>query len=156
VYKKIVVCLDGSELAEQVLPHAVELALRLNSAVVLLRVVPEPVIVSPGIPGVAGVPVVTSRMERQVEGEKQESEIYLQALAERLLKEHGLHTECVTLLGAVGQTIVEYAISSQAELIAIATHGRSGPGRVLFGSIADYVLRQSRLPVLLIRPSTGK
>ena len=156
MYKKIVVCLDGSELAEQVIPYAVELASCCGSEVVLLRVVPEPLIVTPGIPGVAGVPVVTPRMGRQVESEERESETYLQSVAERVLREHGLRADCVTLLGAAGQTIVEHAASSEAELIAIATHGRTGPGRAMFGSVADYVLRQSRLPVLLIRPSTGK
>ncbi len=152
MYKKIMVCLDGSELAEQVLPYASELAGRFGSALVLLRVVPEPVLVTPGIPGVAGMPVVTSRMGRQVESEERQAETYLESVAERLLKQHGLHAECVTMLGAAGQTIVEYAAANEVELIAIATHVRTGPGRVLFGSVADYVTRQSRLPVLLIRP----
>jgi nucleotide-binding universal stress UspA family protein len=154
MYKKIVVCLDGSDLAEQVLPYAAELAQRFTSELVLLRVVPEPVIVTPGIPGVAGVPVVTSRMGKQVESEERQSETYLASVAERLLKQYNLHAECVTSLGAAGKTIVEYAGANEVDLIAIATHGRSGPGRVLFGSVADYVLRQSRLPVLLIRPTT--
>lgn len=152
MYKKIVVCLDGSELAEQVLPYAAELAVRFSSALVLLRVVSEPVLVTPGIPGVAGVPVVTSRMGRQVENEERSSEAYLESVAGQLLKQHGLQAESVTLLGPAGPTIVEYATANEVELIAIATHGRTGPGRVLFGSVADYVTRQSRLPILLIRP----
>ncbi len=153
MYKKIVVCLDGSELAEQVLPYAAELAGRFGSAVVLLRVVSEPVLVTPGIPGVAGVPVVTSRMGRQVESEEKQSETYLESVAERLSKQHGIKAETVTLLGPAGPTIVDYATANEVELIAIATHGRTGPGRVLFGSVADHVTRQSRLPILLIRPS---
>jgi nucleotide-binding universal stress UspA family protein len=152
MYKKIVVCLDGSDLAEQVLPYAAELVARFGSALVLLRVVPEPVLVTPGIPGVAGVPVVTSRMGRQVEHEERDSETYLESVAGQLLKQHGLQAEGVTLLGSAGPTIVEYATANEVELIALATHGRTGPGRVLFGSVADYVTRHSRLPVLLIRP----
>lgn len=153
MYKKIVVCLDGSGFAEQVLPYATELALRCGSAVVLLRVVPDPVIVTPGIPGVVGVPVVTSRMERQVETEERESEEYLSSIAQRIMKEHGIQVEYVTLLGAAGQTIVNYTAENEVELIALTTHGRTGPGRVLFGSVADFVVRQSRQPVLLIRPT---
>ncbi len=152
MYKKILVCLDGSELAEQVLPYAAELAGRFGSAVVLLRVVSEPVLVTPGIPGVAGVPVVTSRMGRLVESEEKQSETYLESVAEKLSKQHGIQAETVTLLGPAGPTIVDYATANEVELIAIATHGRTGPGRVLFGSVADHVTRQSRLPILLIRP----
>jgi nucleotide-binding universal stress UspA family protein len=156
MFEKIVVCLDGSELAEQILPYAAEQALHFGSVVVLLRVVPEPVIVTPGIPGVAGTILVTSRMEQRVEKEESESGMYLRAVAERLLAGHRLHAECVTLLGAPGQSIVEYATANEVGLIAIATHGRSGPGRAIFGSVADFVLRQSRLPILLVRPITAK
>lgn len=152
MYKKIVICLDGSDLAEQVLPYAAELAQRFSSELVLLRVVPEPVIFTPGIPGTPGAPVVTSRMGKQVESEERQSETYLSSVADRLLKQYNLHPESVTSLGAAGKTIVEYAGANEVDLIAIATHGRTGPGRVIFGSVADYVLRQSRLPVLLIRP----
>jgi nucleotide-binding universal stress UspA family protein len=154
MYKKIVVCLDGSDLAEQVIPFAAELAQRFSSELVLLRVVPDPVIVAPGIPGAPGAPVITSRMGRQVESEERQSDTYLRSVADRLLKTYGLRAESVTSLGVAGQTIVEYAAANEVDLIAIATHGRTGPGRVLFGSVADYVLRQSRLPVLLIRPIT--
>jgi nucleotide-binding universal stress UspA family protein len=153
MYKKIVVCLDGSDLAEQVLPYAAELAQRFSSELVLLRVVAEPFIVTPGIPGAPGAPVVTSRMGKQAESEERQSETYLASVAERLSSQYGINAECVTLLGAAGQTIVEYAAANDIDLIAIATHGRTGPGRVIFGSVADYVLRQSRLPVLLIRPT---
>ncbi len=152
MYKKIAVCLDGSVLAEQVLPYAAELALRCGSAVVLLRAVSEPVFTSPGIPGSLGTPIVTSGMESQVEKGVDEAESYLKSVAARLLDEHTIRAECITVLGAPGQAIVKYATENGAELIAIATHGRSGPGRVLFGSVADYVTRQSRLPILLVRP----
>ncbi len=156
MFEKIAVCLDGSELAEQILPYATEQALRFGSEVVLIRVVPEPMIVTPGMPGVAATLIVTSRMEKQVEREKTESEAYLSAVAERLRAEHRLRVESVTMLGAPGQSIVEYSAANGVGLIAIATHGRSGPGRVLFGSVADLVVRQSRLPILLVRPTAAK
>ena len=152
MYKKIAVCLDGSVLAEQVLPYAAELALRCESAVVLLRAVSEPVFTSPGIPGSAGAPIVTSGMERQVERGVDEADAYLKSVAKQLFDEHGIRAECTTVLGAAGQAIVDFATANEVELIAIATHGRSGPGRVLFGSVADHVTRQSRLPILLVRP----
>ena len=156
MYEKILVCLDGSKLAEQVLPYIAELARNMKSAVILLRVVPEPVIPSPAIPGTPGVPVVTSRMGRHAEEEEHDSEAYLSSVADRMAKEQGLRPECATALGAPGLVIVDYATKNAVGLIAIATHGRSGLGRALLGSVADFVTRQSRLPVLLIRPTAGQ
>jgi nucleotide-binding universal stress UspA family protein len=156
MFEKIAVCLDGSELAEQILPYAIEQAKRFESAVVLLRVVHEHVLVTPSIPGTVGVAVITTGMEKQSEKEEQEAENYLKTLADRLLAEYKLQAECVTLLGAPGETIVEYAANNAIGLIAIATHGRSGPGRAIFGSVADFVLRHSGLPILLIRPLITK
>jgi nucleotide-binding universal stress UspA family protein len=156
MFEKIAVCLDGSELAEQIIPYAVEQAKRFESALVLFRVVHEHILVTPSIPGTVGVPVITAGMEKQSEKEEQEAEDYLKALSDRLLAEHQLKTECVTLFGAPGETIVEYSANNEVGLIAIATHGRTGPGRAIFGSVADFVLRHSRLPILLIRPSLVK
>ena len=152
MFERIVVSLDGSELAEQILPYAVEQARRFNSALGLLRVVSEPVLLTPGIPGVAGGAVVTTRMGKQAEKEQLEANNYLTAIAERLLAKYQLKAECISLIGPAGQTIVDYASNNQINLIAIATHGRTGPGRAIFGSVAEYVLRHSRLPILLIRP----
>ena len=155
MFERIIVCLDGSELAEQILPYAAEQARRFNSALGLLRVVSEPVLITPGIPGVAGGAVVTTRMGKQAEREQLEADNYLKAVSERLLAKYQLQVECITLIGPPGQTIVDYASNNQINLIAIATHGRTGPGRAIFGSVADYVLRHSRLPILLIRPYTA-
>ena len=154
MYEKIAVCLDGSGLAEQILPYTAEQARRFTSVLVLLRVIPGPVLLAPGIPGAGGGPIVTARMEKQVEKEQQEAEAYLNTTAGHLFKEYQVRPECLTLIGPPGQTIVEYAAQNEIGLIAIATHGRTGPGRVLFGSVADYVVKQTRLPVLLIRPKT--
>jgi nucleotide-binding universal stress UspA family protein len=155
MYKKVAVCLDGSELAEQVLPYAAEVAQRFGGSIVLLRVVSQPVIMAPGIPGASGMPVVTAGMQKRVEDAERDAEAYLRPLADRLLKDYQLQAECVTTIGDAGRTIVDYAAGNGVELIAIATHGRSGPGRVLFGSVADFVVRHSKLPLLLIRPNTA-
>ena len=64
--------------------------------------------------------------------------------------------EVESTLGEAGEAIVEFADDNDVDLIAIATHGRSGPGRVVLGSVADYVIRNTRLPVLLIRPLVEK
>jgi nucleotide-binding universal stress UspA family protein len=153
MFEKLLVCLDGSTLAEQILPYAVEQAQHFHSEVILLRVISEPVILTPGIPGSAGGPIVTAGKEKQAEKEEKESETYLDSIAVRLRNEYKLNVDYAILIGQSGPTIVEYAADNEVRLIAIATHGRTGPGRVLFGSVADHVVKQSRLPILLIRPS---
>ena len=153
MYKKVAICLDGSELAEQALPYGVEVARRFGGDVVLLRVVSQPVIMAPGVPGASGMPVITAGMQKRAEEAEEDVEAYLGSVAEKLLKKYQIRAECVTTIGDVGRTIVDYAAKNGVELIAIATHGRSGPGRVLFGSVADFVVRHSKLPILLIRPN---
>ena len=151
MFEKILVCLDGSKLAEQILPYAIEEALRFNSEVVLLHVVSEPVIYSPGIPGAAGVPVRAPGMLEQMEKEQNEATSYLENLADQL-RQRGLATETLILSGSPGDAIISYSDESEIRLITIATHGRSGLGRAVFGSVADFILRNSGLPILVIRP----
>ena len=61
--------------------------------------------------------------------------------------------KAVTLLGKAEEAIIRYARDNQIDLIALATHGRGGLQNTLFGSVAQHVLRESGLPLLLIRPS---
>jgi nucleotide-binding universal stress UspA family protein len=152
VFKKIMVCLDGSELAEQILPYAIEQATRFESKMVLCKVISEPTLTGIGIPGFPAVTIETTRMAKQATKSEIESVSYLKTLADRLKSERGISVECVAMFGAPGEAIVKYANENHVDLITIATHGRSGLGRVLIGSVADYVIRQSGIPILLIRP----
>jgi nucleotide-binding universal stress UspA family protein len=151
MFKKILVCLDGSELAEQILPYAVEEALHFQSKLVLFQVIPEPVAFSPGIPGTAAAPVQTDTMLEEAEKALNGARNYLEKIATPLRKK-GIQVEAVSILGRAGDAILSYAEGNNINLIAIATHGRSGLRRGVFGSVADYVLRESGLPILVIRP----
>jgi nucleotide-binding universal stress UspA family protein len=151
MFKKILVCLDGSKLAEQILPYAVEEALRFQGRLVLFQVVPEPVAFSPGIPGAASVPMQTDIMLAEAKKALDEARDYLEKLAKPLRKK-GIQVETVSILGRAGEAILSYAGSNNVNLITIATHGRSGLRRGVFGSVADYLLRESGLPMLVIRP----
>jgi len=155
MFEKILVCLDGSALAKQILPYAVEEALRFESKLILLQVVPEPVAFSPGIPGTATTPIQTDAMLDEAKKALNESRDYLEKIAAPLRKK-GLHVEAVSVLGRAGEMIVDYADNANVNLITIATHGRSGLGRAVFGSVADYVLRESGLPILVIRPQESQ
>ncbi len=136
MFKKILVCLDGSSFSEQVLHYASEEATAASKKLVLLHVadiatmLPEP---------------------DQVAAEKAKVKTYLNKKAQPL-KEMGIDTECVVIVGHPGPAIVDYSEKSGIDLIAIATHGRGGMTRIIFGSVAEYVIRNSKLPILLIRP----
>jgi len=151
MFEKILVCLDGSELAEQILPYAVEEALHFQGKLVLFQVVPEPVAFSPGIPGAASVPIRTDTMLEEAKEALNEARDYLGGIATPLRKK-GIQVEAVSILGRAGEAILSYAEGNNINLITIATHGRSGLRRGVFGSVADYVLRESGLPMLVIRP----
>ncbi len=151
MFERILVCLDGSEIAEQIMPYASEQAMRFQSKLVLFQAVPEPVAYSPGIPGGEPVPVQTDTMLEESKETFDRAKDYLERMAAPL-RERGVQVETVTSLGKAGETILDYADRNSVDLIAIATHGRSGLGRAVFGSVADHVLRGSGLPILVIRP----
>ena len=147
MFNKILVCLDGSKLAEQVLPYAIEQALRFKSQLVLLSV-----IVPATSTSTVWEPAPQELVEKQAEAEKA-AEAYLKNIINRLSEEKGLRAEYLTLEGLVAETIVEYAQKNKVDLIAIATHGLRGLRRLAFGSVADFVLRNSNVPLLVIRPN---
>ena len=148
MFNKMLICLDGSDLAEQILPYATETAQRFDSNVILLRVIP-PVshIAAPG------EPLVVLDSYDHYEKEKKEVPLYLESVV-RSLREKGLKVESVAFEDEPGRGILNYARENQVDLIAIATHGRGGLGRAVFGSVADFILRESHLPMMVIRPRT--
>jgi len=155
MFERILVCLDGSRLAEQILPYAVEQALRFEGKLVLFQAVPEPVAYSPGIPGAEPGAIQTDTMLEEAKKALNEARDYLEELAAPIRK-RDVPVETVAVLGRAGETIVTHAHDNKMRLIAIATHGRSGVRRGVFGSVADYVLRESGLPILVIRPQEGE
>jgi len=151
MFNKILVCLDGSSFAERIIPYVLEEALAFKSKVILLQVLSIPGIVTPGIPGSPGVPMHSSSMLEQLQKDRDEAKDYLKRVAQPL-REQGLHVKCVTLEGPPGSTITNCANENNIDLIAIASHGHSGLRHVLFGSVAEFVVRESGVPILMIRP----
>lgn len=150
---RVLVPLDGSALAEEALPHAVGLARLLNGSLVLLRVVvPTPVVAPPLAPGgeiLLGAPVLDADL---VEQERAEAEDYLRDVAARL-REQGVTVQTIASVGPVATVVLETSRAVDASLIVLATHGRTGLERLLFGSVAAEVLRRAELPLLLVRPT---
>ncbi len=155
MFERILVCLDGSKLAEQIMPYATEEAIRFQGKLVLFQVVQEPITFSPGFPGEAPVPIETDAMIERTKEALDRTGEYLEKLAAPLRKK-GIQVETVAIPGRPGEAILDYANTNSMGLITIATHGRGGLRRVVFGSVADHVLRESGLPVLVIRPQDEK
>jgi len=147
--KGILVCLDGSRLAEQVIPCAAGQALGFQAQLVLLQVVSGPLDYSPGTTGAA--PVEDARLGEMTKEALNSAKAYLEQLATPL-RQRDIQVNTVATVGRAGETILGYAGRHSVDLIGIATHGRSGLGQALYGSVADHVLRESGLPILLIRP----
>ena len=146
MYKKIMVPLDGSSLAECVLPHVEAIAgccpVR---KLFLLRVVePERVY------AVADSPIDPNLASAREYDRKKAAEDYLHSIAERI-DEPGLEIEVKAIVGRVAESLVDYCVDLNVDLIIIATHGHSGVTRWVRGSVADKILRSSKIPVLMIR-----
>ena len=162
MFEKLLVPLDGSEMAESVLPFVEDMAKRYSAEVILLRVVATPqdrwtakVFQPPlAVPG-STEDVVTSPhpvyREQEMESLRGEVERTLSGVRKRL-REAGLSVRVEVLFGRPADRIVEYATKEDVDLIAISTHGRTGLGRWAFGSVAKRIMRATAIPVLLIRP----
>lgn len=148
MYKQILVPLDGSELAEGAVPHAEELAKALGARVTLLSVI-EPVAVY-SQPGVVG-PVVSVSMDMQ--DEVRNVTEYLDKIADKL-RHGGIDVVRVVREGDAASQICDYAHENRADLIVMSTHGRSGIQRLVYGSVAEHVLHNATVPVLLVRVHT--
>ena len=153
MYNRVVVLLDGSELAEQVLPHVAEIIQGRDSEVYLLSVAPT--IVPTVATAVDIYPIYTTADFLTVEAaerERIELELneYLEMVTQRL-QPVASHVSKVVRFGQPAEEILGYAEKVTADLIAMCTHGRSGLSRWVYGSVADKVLRGARCPVLLVR-----
>jgi nucleotide-binding universal stress UspA family protein len=147
VYKKILVPLDGSDLAECVLPHLESIAKGCGAQeVVFLRVV-EPF---HPVSSADGSAITAEEISRINADHKTAAENYLNRLVERT-KYDGVAVQSEIITGKAAEVIADYATKNSVELITIATHGRSGVSRWVLGSVADRVLRSACVPVLMIR-----
>jgi nucleotide-binding universal stress UspA family protein len=151
MYERIIVPLDGSVVAEQVLPHVQALAREFGSTVILLRATTPPGDVTPAAAAgptiVSGPPLDTTAI---VEAEVHAASVYLEATADSV-RSAGLRVECVQQDGTAARVVLEQARERGADLIAMTTHGRDGLSRLALGSVADAVVRGAPCPVLLVR-----
>jgi nucleotide-binding universal stress UspA family protein len=145
MFKKILVPLDGSELAERALPPAMTIARKAQGEIILLRVPAHQQVILPSTAGY-GLPL----SEETIEHDRGRVESYLSAVGEEW-QEPGLTIHTQALVGDVAGTIIDTASIEDADLIVISTHGYSGIRRWMLGSIAERVLRAAPCPVMVIR-----
>ena len=153
--EKIVVPLDGSSIGESALPYIKDLISKISPnievEIILLQVLSH--ISIRATYGSVGVIHQTESLEEQIEVHKKATLEYLTETGEGL-KDQGVLITAKVVVGNVAEEIVKVAEESNANLIAMSTHGRSGIRRWALGSVADKVLRMgSRIPIVMIKAS---
>ncbi|MHB1159172.1 MAG: universal stress protein [Chloroflexota bacterium] len=143
MYRRILVPLDGSPLAETAIPHAELLASATGAELDLIRVA---VLRFVQLPGNEGHVV-------QENGDRAEAEAYLQEW-QRRLSSKGIKVTGQVRSGNVAEEIVEHAATARTDVIVMSTHGRTGARLWAYGSIAEKVLRAAPCSVLVVRART--
>jgi nucleotide-binding universal stress UspA family protein len=163
MYKRILIPLDGSKLAECAIPHALQLAKGCHTEEIFLISVTEQVRGRaqalkgddpyPGYdPGIhSAVPSITVSFGNKDVGKKDiQAQRYLDRIAKRV-EAKGIKVRTEVLFWPPAEAIAAYAERNDANIIVMSSHGRSGPSRWAHGSVTDKVLRISRVPVLMVR-----
>lgn len=147
--KKILVPMDGSKLAECVLPYVKEFATKLGAEVFLISVTNR-------VQGYWPFEDPSQRNEVRMApvstcSNEEHAMDYLNAAAKGL-EESGVKVTKEVLCGKTAQEIIYYAVDKHSDLIIISTHGRSGLSKLTHGSITEKVLKLARIPVMVVRP----
>jgi nucleotide-binding universal stress UspA family protein len=154
MYKHIMVPLDGSDLAECVLPQVKMIAKQCEAPpqITLIRVI-TPLKLYGGF-DFGGVPEYISpeQIQRLEDDSAKSAQVYLTKQVQ-LLKDDGVTAEAKVVFGLASESLTEYAEQNGVDLIVIATHGRSGITEWFWGSVAERILKTSKIPILMVRPN---
>jgi nucleotide-binding universal stress UspA family protein len=149
MYTRIVVPLDGSDLAEQALATAEDLARTTGGSMHLIRVVDFP---SSSFTYVYGSMIESQAIAMQLEDERALADSYLQEVA-RSIESRGIHVTTETRHGVAIQELID--AMQPGDLFVVASHGRSGVARWFLGSVAEEIMRRATVPVLLVRAQSA-
>jgi nucleotide-binding universal stress UspA family protein len=139
MYARILMPLDGSDMAEKAVPFAVAQAERFRAQLILLQAV-EPILYSRSLSALDD-----ARQER-IEWARD----YLESVATGI-RERGIQVKTVVTEEAPNVAITQYADTNEVDLVVLSSRGHSGPSRWLMGSVADRIVRGASVPVLLVR-----
>ena len=148
MYKKIVVPLDGSKLAECVLPHLETVLKGCESPEVVLVQAVEPYSIPYGRE--VGHFQTLEQVKEFETHQKTDAEKYLKIIAARLGKA-GVNVRAEVIYGKAIEALTGYINGNEVDLVIMATHGRSGISRRIWGGVADHILRSVCTPILMIR-----
>lgn len=157
MYSKIILTLDGSEVSQQAIPHATSLAKQTGASVILLQVIDSEVQIlvqtSAGSSGMEPVgPIGADIAQETVAAERTDAQANLAAVKAQMAADGVTNVTTMIREGYAGDEIVNTADETKADMVVIATHGRSGLSRAILGSVADHVVRNTPLAsVLLVR-----
>jgi nucleotide-binding universal stress UspA family protein len=147
MYRNLLVSLDGSPFAEHALPLALEIAQRANATLQLVQV---------------HVPVASAYSGSDLAGDlaldanvRESEQSYLKEVMQRFAGASSVRMTHALLEGPVADALCGQAAATGADLLVMATHGRGPLSRFWLGSVADKVVRQAPLPILLVRPPDG-
>ena len=159
-WERLIVPLDGSQLAELALAHAAYLAVAMELPVTLLQANPTEAeyysYIATG-PGMLPTSAPSSpSISDMIELADNEANSYLAEVRDRLIALNVRSVETHVALGSPADCIVDLVTENPGSTVVMTTHGRSGPGRMLLGSVAERVVRHSGCPVLLVRSGQGK
>lgn len=142
---RIVVPLDGSELSLSVLPYVEEVAEALGASLILVHAV-QPLDIYPG------TQMTSTRVGAILDEQLAQGQLLLTRVAQEIEARGKVKVRSVVNIGFAVDEIVRIAQEVNAGLIGMATHGRSGTGRWIMGSVANAVVRRTNLPCLVLRP----
>ena len=145
ILKKALVPLDGSKEAEEIVPYVQELASKLKADVVLFQVIKTPYETINAAGYGSG-----NYTEQQIASEKAFAEDYLGKIGSQL-KQKGVTVTTKVRFGNAAEEIIKLADEMCADVVGMSTHGRSGIGRWVLGSVAGRILHEGTTPLLLVR-----
>ncbi len=159
MYRKILLTNDGSDVADLAIEHAATVAKGANAPVVVVQVVDSVgQMMSRMTPMIEPIPageITVEIAEEAVDGQRGAAQQNLERVKGMLASQGVSNVSTLVVEGAAGDAVLEAAKAEGADLIVMATHGRSGLGRALMGSVADHVVRNSKNEaVLLVRPAS--
>jgi len=150
MYQTILVPLDGSARAEHILPHVENLAVHYKAKVIFLQVMEPLQIVSPSLHVTSALTDTVKESLNDFNRRFEDINTYLSG-RQGEFREKGIDVRKFVEQGPVVETVISVAKRENADLIAMASHGRSGMSRVFYGSVAAGVLQQIDRPMLIIR-----
>lgn len=157
MYSKILLTLDGSDVSQQAIPHAVTLAKQTGAEVILLQVIDSEAQMLMRAAGATIEPIGVGHVSAQiaheaVEAERADATANLEGVQAAMQAQGVPNVSTLIREGYPGDEIVAAADETKADVVVIATHGRSGLGRAILGSVADHIVRHAgRASVLLVR-----